>query len=486
MLIMDGATNAGASTNTQTLQLKKGWNLVSWYVKPTDPTGPPLTMDDLFCIEGVQQQYFNWFNPDPDGDPQTDNGCKVGAFDYSPENTYPLQLPDLHWFLSQAYRVYLDREYSSAYTWVYNGCPNVTPGNYTFQPSVLWDDEVFPESLPNYWYFLAYPLRMELDLTQSTTIQGLLGNINGMVVLKSEDGRLYDVLNYEPLLNTIKYLEPGKGYFAGFLSDAMVYCDGFGPESSAQPMSLPQEPKNSTASGSVTASQTVSHFAFTDRTHWWYPIRIDTVALEGLTLEVGDELAVFDGDLCVGATVYCDSFPMVIAAWEDDIATPEVVDGYQDGNDMTFKWFDASANAEITFVPPPGIQSAVPEADPYRPAHAGFGAGFLARRSLTDGLAQVQPLPQEFRLLQNYPNPFNAETVIPLELPQRSRVKIELFNLRGQSLGVIHEGIENAGWPKIRYDASALSSGVYFYRVTAEGLEKGGQYQNVGKMLLLK
>ncbi|RJP82230.1 MAG: T9SS C-terminal target domain-containing protein [Candidatus Zixiibacteriota bacterium] len=87
---------------------------------------------------------------------------------------------------------------------------------------------------------------------------------------------------------------------------------------------------------------------------------------------------------------------------------------------------------------------------------------------------------------QNYPNPFNPDTVIPLELPQRSKVTIELFNLRGQSLGLIYEGTENAGWPKIRYDASALASGVYFYQVTAEGLEQGGKYQNVGKMLLLK
>jgi len=65
-------------------------------------------------------------------------------------------------------------------------------------------------------------------------------------------------------------------------------------------------------------------------------------------------------------------------------------------------------------------------------------------------------------------------------------VKIELFNVRGQSLGVIHDGIENAGWPKIRYDASALSSGVYFYRVMVEGLERSGKHQNTGKMLLLK
>ena len=94
--------------------------------------------------------------------------------------------------------------------------------------------------------------------------------------------------------------------------------------------------------------------------------------------------------------------------------------------------------------------------------------------------------PTEFKLRQNYPNPFNAETVIPLELPQRSHVRVELFNLRGQSLGIIHEANENAGWPRIRFNSSGLASGMYFCRVTAEGLERGGRFTGVSKMLLLK
>ncbi|HEX7344507.1 MAG TPA: T9SS type A sorting domain-containing protein [bacterium] len=71
-------------------------------------------------------------------------------------------------------------------------------------------------------------------------------------------------------------------------------------------------------------------------------------------------------------------------------------------------------------------------------------------------------------------------------MPQRSKVKVELFNLRGQNLGTIHQGIENAGWPKIRFNASGLASGMYFCRVTAQGLEKGGHYAATSKMLLLK
>lgn len=95
-------------------------------------------------------------------------------------------------------------------------------------------------------------------------------------------------------------------------------------------------------------------------------------------------------------------------------------------------------------------------------------------------------LPKEFALGQNYPNPFNATTVIPLELPQRSKVRVELFNVRGQSLGTVYEGVHDAGSPRIRIDASTLPSGIYVYRLIAEGLEDGGQFRGAGKMLVLK
>ncbi|MFH1736113.1 MAG: N-acetylmuramoyl-L-alanine amidase [bacterium] len=95
-------------------------------------------------------------------------------------------------------------------------------------------------------------------------------------------------------------------------------------------------------------------------------------------------------------------------------------------------------------------------------------------------------IPSEFGVSQNYPNPFNAETVIPLELPQRSRLRLDLFNVQGRNLGRVFEGIKNAGKAEIRYNASTLASGVYFYRITAEGLERDGSYSDVGKMVLLK
>lgn len=247
------------------------------------------------------------------------------------------------------------------------------------------------------------------------------------------------------------------------------------------PENVPPEPKVSQKTTSSGA-----HFQFKSRTHWSYPILIDTIAVEGMSPDPGDEIAVFDGDLCVGAVTFDGQYPIHLAAWEDDIATLNEVDGYIVDNEMTFVWYDASENQEITFVQPPQTQANQPEADPRFPTHSGFGRGFYAIRSLAYGVQSINQLPQEYKLGQNYPNPFNSETVIPLELPQRAHVKIALFNLRGQNLGLIYHGVKNAGWAKIRYIARNLPSGVYFYMITANGLERGGKFQDVGKMLLLK
>lgn len=107
------------------------------------------------------------------------------------------------------------------------------------------------------------------------------------------------------------------------------------------------------------------------------------------------------------------------------------------------------------------------------------------------GTSGVQPggnflPPTEFVLGQNFPNPFNSTTVIPLNLPFKSQVKIELYNLMGGRIRTIYAGILDAGQRKIRIDAEALSSGVYFYRVEASGLQHGGKSFNAGKMVVLK
>ncbi|NQS99052.1 MAG: T9SS type A sorting domain-containing protein [candidate division Zixibacteria bacterium] len=98
----------------------------------------------------------------------------------------------------------------------------------------------------------------------------------------------------------------------------------------------------------------------------------------------------------------------------------------------------------------------------------------------------INSSPLNFALMQNYPNPFNAETVIPLQLPEISQVRLEIYNINGRLIDTILDGTLEAGWSEVKFDASYLSSGVYFYRVIVNGGETGVNFSGAGKMLLTK
>jgi hypothetical protein len=89
-------------------------------------------------------------------------------------------------------------------------------------------------------------------------------------------------------------------------------------------------------------------------------------------------------------------------------------------------------------------------------------------------------VPGKFTLGQNYPNPFNPSTTIQFGLPARSNVRIQLFNILGQVVGELVSGEFEAGRHKVTFNASRLSSGVYFYRIEA------GDFTDVKKMMLMK
>ena len=78
-------------------------------------------------------------------------------------------------------------------------------------------------------------------------------------------------------------------------------------------------------------------------------------------------------------------------------------------------------------------------------------------------------LPKEFRLQQNYPNPFNPSTTIQFALPKRSEVMLKIFDLLGREVTTLVDEKLQPGEYKVIFEAEALSSGVYFYRIQAEG-----------------
>ncbi len=75
-------------------------------------------------------------------------------------------------------------------------------------------------------------------------------------------------------------------------------------------------------------------------------------------------------------------------------------------------------------------------------------------------------LPAALELKQNYPNPFNPSTIISFTLPERAQVSLKIYNILGQEVATLVEGVENAGIHDIHWDAAGAASGVYFYRLT--------------------
>jgi hypothetical protein len=104
-----------------------------------------------------------------------------------------------------------------------------------------------------------------------------------------------------------------------------------------------------------------------------------------------------------------------------------------------------------------------------------------------DGTASYSPEievdvagPTKFALYQNYPNPFNPGTTIKFALPEKADLIIAVYNSLGERVAEAFKGELDQGYHEVNFDASNLSSGVYFYRFESK------QFVNVKKMLLLK
>jgi hypothetical protein len=89
-------------------------------------------------------------------------------------------------------------------------------------------------------------------------------------------------------------------------------------------------------------------------------------------------------------------------------------------------------------------------------------------------------LPKEYALFQNYPNPFNPSTTIKYAMPKSSKVQIKIFNILGQQVALLTDNFKQAGYHQIKFNAENLSSGIYYYSITA------GEFHKVRKMILLR
>jgi hypothetical protein len=104
-------------------------------------------------------------------------------------------------------------------------------------------------------------------------------------------------------------------------------------------------------------------------------------------------------------------------------------------------------------------------------------AGFTTVDAIKDNAGV---LPAVYSLEQNYPNPFNPVTVVNYALPRRGHVTLKVYDLLAQEVSTLVDDVKDAGRYDVTFDAHALASGVYYYRLNADGEVR------VRRMLLLR
>ena len=83
------------------------------------------------------------------------------------------------------------------------------------------------------------------------------------------------------------------------------------------------------------------------------------------------------------------------------------------------------------------------------------------------GVDNTKEFPKDFSLSQNYPNPFNPVTIINYSVPERTHVLIKVYDTLGSEVAILVNKEKNAGSYSINFNASNISSGVYFYSIKA-------------------
>jgi hypothetical protein len=96
------------------------------------------------------------------------------------------------------------------------------------------------------------------------------------------------------------------------------------------------------------------------------------------------------------------------------------------------------------------------------------------------GTPHDPPIPATFALRQNYPNPFNPITTIRYQLPVQSHVTLKIFDVLGREVAMLVNDVEGPGYISVKFDASGLPSGVYYYRLQADN------FIEARKLLLLR
>ncbi|MBL7066630.1 MAG: right-handed parallel beta-helix repeat-containing protein [Candidatus Marinimicrobia bacterium] len=299
----------------------------------------------------------------------------------------------------------------------------------------------------NRWNYFSYLKEQSADVT--VLFDDVADSID---IIQADDGGSWiPSLN----INTLGNLTPGEGYtiFLTSVND-LTFTYPSGQKSIAKLATKTMQPE----------------YFVVEPTGLPYTIVIAHPSFEGRNLDSGDEIGVFDGELCVGAGTYIPDNPLIITAWEgyEDM---DII-GFKEGNPIFFRLYSSKYKLEYPLIAE------------FRTDIEGVFKGSsysLAKRVCTNG----EIIPDSYTLGHNYPNPFNPTTIIPYQLPEDTHTRITIYNLLGQEVRVLVDEFQLAAYHSAIWNGNdkfgkAVPSGVYLYRIDTPNFHKSS------KLLLIK
>lgn len=387
---------------TQTLNLQPGWNLASFRVQPQNP-------DMLSVVQPLISQEILSRVLD-------ENGGSIFQL--------PFGQPAGQWINTIGDMASTEGYYfkmTTAGELPLTGIPVELP---------------FEIPLKEGWNIISYPCNYPQDAL--VAFQQL---IDSGVLQKAldEQGRIVCHLPFpEPAgqwVNSLGNLEPGKGYYLKSQEETTLIFN---------------EPAiRDHSSKSWYNSCKTSHFTVVWENNPFMPMQIILEANEELT--AGDEIGIFDGSLCVGAAVFDGNIdnPLIIICSLDDPYN-EILDGFSDGDEITFQIWD---NETQTLINNPEIE--------FLEGRTAFAAleNFTGRiLSLTTAISDASA--GEFRL-EVCPNPSCLPPVIKLQIPETGNILLTVNDLSGKTTTIMDNEVFTNGFFEISADKFFSSPGVY-------------------------
>lgn len=408
------------SSMVQNIPLNSGWNMVSFMVEPDNP-------DMMSIMQPLIDQELFYKIID-------ENGGSVFHLPFPPPNgQWSNTIGDMA--CTEGY-----------YLKVYDNCNLITEGT---EASLPMDIQLIAG-----WNMISYPCTEPSDAM--VVVQDLI-DAGVLYKVVDENGGTVFHLPFPPpdgqWSNTIGNFEAGEGYYMKVTEDIMLTID--------------EPAKNSLFTGTI-AYAPVQYFQPVYQNNPYMPMHIilDTNG----NLNPGDEIGVFDGDVCVGAAVF-DGNEVIVTCSANDPETTEI-NGFISGNTFEIKVWNKETNS--VYVPDDLIYLEGDE------TFAQLGTGIYQ----IDKLTGIQGSVSNMISVAIHPNPVKDIATITLSLHQRGNLKLEISDIFGNIISDLGSVRVTSGYQSIELNTESLAGGYYLLTYRFENPEN--QTEGYQKFIVIK